>query len=129
MNATVPEEKPFRMSFVFRGFQQTNGQRTYTYDGVAADRSRSEFTVLVELAMLRRHKISLQELPLLCRGVLDNEAALAGEQRAYAFGEVQMCVQDAHVAAKAEAAQKRRKIVPKRPPAHNPEHAWSQPMR
>lgn len=129
MNTAKPDEKQFRMSFVFRGFQQTNGQRTYTYDGVAADRSRSEFTVLVELAMLRRHKISLQELPLLCRAVLDSEAALPCEQRSYAFGEVQMSVQDAHVAAKAEAAQKRRKAAPKRPPAHNPEHVWSQPMR
>lgn len=128
MNTAKTDEKPFRMSFVFRGFQQTNGQRTYTYDGVAADRSRSEFTVLVELAMLRRHKISLQELPLLCRAVLDSEAALPCEQRSYAFGEVQMCVQDAYAAAKAEAAQKRRK-APKRAPAHNPEHAWSQPMR
>jgi hypothetical protein len=58
------------MEFMLTGFRQDNNVRRYTFQGVDADRKRSEFTVGVDLSLVRKHRIPMQELPLLCRGVL-----------------------------------------------------------
>jgi len=58
------------MEFVLTGFRQDNNVRRYTFQGISDDRKRSEFTVGVDLALIRKHRIPMQELPLLCRGLL-----------------------------------------------------------
>ena len=59
------------MAFVFLGFSQTNGLRHFVFQRIAPDRTRSSFTVTVELLVAQRVGIRVQELPLLCRRMLD----------------------------------------------------------
>ena len=59
------------MEFVLTGFHQEDNIRRYRFQGIANDRKRSEFTVGVDLALIRKHRIPMQELPLLCRGLLE----------------------------------------------------------
>ncbi len=61
------------MEFVLTGFRQDNNVRRYTFQGIADDRKRSEFTVGVDLALIRKHRIPMQELPLLCRCLLQGQ--------------------------------------------------------
>jgi len=58
------------MEFMLTGFRQDNNVRRYTFQGIDEDRKRSEFTVGVDLSLVRKHRIPMQELPLLCRGLL-----------------------------------------------------------
>ena len=68
------------MEFMLTGFRQDNNVRRYTFQGIDTDRKRSEFTVGVDLSLVRKYRIPMQELPLLCRGVLQSRS-LAGSRR------------------------------------------------
>ncbi len=59
------------MQFILTGFNQDITFRTFAFEGIAADRTRSDFTVKVELALMRKYSIRVQELPLLCRLLLE----------------------------------------------------------
>jgi hypothetical protein len=60
------------MEFVFTGFRQESDIRSYTFQIIAADRTRTKVTVGADLSLIRKHRIPLQELPLLCRRLLEN---------------------------------------------------------
>lgn len=60
-----------KMRFILSGFSQAMGIRIFAFQGIAADQTRTMFTVEADLALTRRYDIRLQELPLLCREVLD----------------------------------------------------------
>ena len=86
------------MRFVLTGFCQDENIRRYSFQGIGAGRKdRSEFSVGVDVALLQRHGIPLQEAPLLCSTFLaslgerandqswilpDNEIRARAEQRA-----------------------------------------------
>ncbi len=59
------------MNYVFTGFRQANAVRQFAFDCVADDRSRTSVTVRADLALARKHQILLQDLPLLCRRLLE----------------------------------------------------------
>ena len=59
------------MQFILKGFDQDITFRTFAFQGIAVDRTRAEFTVKVELALMRKYLIRVQELPLLCRQLLE----------------------------------------------------------
>ena len=59
------------MEFVLTGFTEHLGFRVFAFEGVAPGHKRNKFTVKTEVALTRRYGIRLQELPLLCRGLLD----------------------------------------------------------
>jgi hypothetical protein len=59
------------MLFTLTGFTQELGFRVFAFEAVAADRSRSDVTVRIDLALSRSYGIRLQELPLLCRALLE----------------------------------------------------------
>jgi len=59
------------MSYIFTGFRQTNAVRQFAFDRVSADGTRTQVTVGADLALARKHFILLQDLPLLCRRVLE----------------------------------------------------------
>ena len=67
------------MQFSLIGFRQDTGFRVFTFEGTAADHTRTAYTVRADLALTRKHGIRVQELPLLCRGLL--ERAGEGEQK------------------------------------------------
>jgi hypothetical protein len=61
------------MQFILVGFNQETDFRTFAFQGIAADRTRTEFTVRADLALSRKYGIRVQELPLLCRRLLERD--------------------------------------------------------
>ena len=72
--------------FVLKGFSQVVGFRVFTFERIAGDHSRSLFTIRADLALALRHRVPLQELPLLCRAFLD-QLHEGGDERAFVFTE------------------------------------------
>lgn len=107
------------MQFILLGFSQTGNVRRFRFQGVASDHSRSDFTVDADLLMVRKFSIATQELPLLCRRLLESRPELSGDHD-ITFTEQEMRVHaEAHALAVAEAAGKRkfRPRTPVRKPA------------
>lgn len=94
------------MRFILTGFTQNTGFRVFTFEGIAADQTRTRFVVDTDLALTRRYGIRLQELPLLCRELL--ERCDEGEQaRAFTFTEAEMVAHASSCAAEQEVRQRR----------------------
>jgi hypothetical protein len=62
------------MEFVLIGFRQESNIRRYAFDAVSAAHVRTHVTVGADLSLARKYRIPLQELPLLCRRMLENMA-------------------------------------------------------
>jgi hypothetical protein len=110
-----------KLQFILTGFSQVMGFRVFAFEGIAADWTRSAFTVRTDLALIRRYGIRLQELPLLCRGILDRREA-GEEKRAFTYGEEDMIRYADSAAAQKEAARKGK--VPRRPAADHAGASW-----
>jgi hypothetical protein len=95
------------MQFILTGFTQDTGFRVFAFEGIAGDRSRTVFTVRTDLELSRRYGIRVQELPLLCRGLLELHDE-ADPQRTMTFTEEGMRLHANHCAAERDAAQKRK---------------------
>jgi hypothetical protein len=101
------------MRYLMMGFDQDAGVRQYAFQGIAegvTDGTRTDFTVGVELALIKSYGIRIQELPLLCQGLLEQQGEgeekrsltlAANEMRAYA---------DDRAAAREAAAQKKKHL-------------------
>jgi len=64
------------MKFVLAGFRQTQNIRYYSFQGIGEDRrTRTEFSVGIDLTLLHKHGIPLQEAPLLCSLLLTSRGA------------------------------------------------------
>jgi hypothetical protein len=63
-----------QMQFTLTGFTQDAGCRVFAYEGVGEDRVRIKFTVRADLALSRKYSIRLQELPLMCLGILERSS-------------------------------------------------------
>ena len=114
------------MRFVLRGFRQETGSRVFTFESMT-DQPRSLFTVHADLTLAQRYRIPLQELPLLCRAVLERMHE-GGDERSFSFTEEDMCMFADGVAARAEAAKQRK--PPRRPaPTNSIGNAWRGPQR
>jgi hypothetical protein len=110
------------MQFVLTGFSHDMGFRVFAFEGIGEDRVRTKCTVKADLALVRKYGIQIQELPLLCRGLLDKREQ-GGELRPLTFTEeeIRACAQD-RAAARARAASKRK--IPHRPPSEKLGAAW-----
>jgi hypothetical protein len=64
-----------RSNFVLTGFSHDLGFRVFEFDGVDEARTRTHYTVRADLTLVRRHGVRIQELPLLCRRLLDASEA------------------------------------------------------
>jgi hypothetical protein len=62
------------VEFVLAGFRQFEAVRQFYFDAVGADRTRRRVSVDADLDLVRRYRIPVQELPLLCRRLLDARA-------------------------------------------------------
>jgi hypothetical protein len=80
-----------KTQFVLMGFSQVMGSRVFAFQGVAADKTRTLYTVRADLALAQRYGIRLQELPLLCRAVLER-CSEGTERRAFSYSESDMCL-------------------------------------
>ena len=106
------------MQFVLTGFTQDVGFRVFTFEGIAADRVRTAFTVRADLALIRRHGIRIQELPLLCRSLLERCEG-ESETRGLTFTEEDMAL---HAKVRADDVRHRaslKKSPPRRPSPEN----------
>lgn len=114
------------MQFILTGFTQESGFRVYAFERVISGSVRTVYRVRADLDLVRRYGIRTQELPLLCRSLLDktNEG---GEQRTFTFTEEDMRVRAKESAAAGEAKAHRRK-PPRRPSGENAGSAWRLPQ-
>jgi len=114
------------MQYILTGFTQDMGFRVFTFERVGDDRLRTKFSVRADLALIRRYGIRLQELPLMCRGLLERREE-GEEKRALIFTEDEMCIYEKNSVAAREAAAQKRK-PPRRPPSENIGAAWRAPQ-
>jgi hypothetical protein len=110
------------MQFILTGFTQVTGFRVFEFDHVGAGQPRVQFTVRADLGLIRRYGIQVQDLPLLCRAVLEGREA-AEEARAFTFTEERMSVHAKDCAAAKELAAQRRKPA-RKPIGENLGAAW-----
>jgi hypothetical protein len=110
------------MQFILTGFTQDLAFRVFAFERLGSDRVRTKMTVKADLAMTRRYGIQMQELPLLCRNLLERSDSGA-ETHALTFSEDDMCLHAKHRASAKEAAAQRRK-PPRRTPSENVGAAW-----
>ena len=132
MHANALDREPAtsaKMQFVLMGYDQDAGVRLYAFQGVI-DGRRTSFTVSVNLALLPSYGIRIQELPLLCRGVLERrvERVEGEEKRTLTLTEAEMRVHADSRAAARETADRKRKPA-RRPPDDNTVSAWRLPPR
>ena len=59
------------MQYILTGFTHDMGFRVFAFEGIGEDRVRTEYKVRADLALIHRYGIRVQELPLLCRGILE----------------------------------------------------------
>src|ERR1700694_2496502 len=84
------------VEFVLNYFSQDENIRTYIFQRIADDRkTRTEFSVAVDLTLLHKHGIPLQEVPLLC-GLLLASDAQDKQFSTLTFTEGDMLVHAAH---------------------------------
>src|SRR5689334_684016 len=88
--STATVEKSVRREFVFIGFRQDGAFRVFGFRVTAADRSQTVYAVRTDLALAQKYGIRLQELPLLCREVLEHVDE-AEQRRAFTYTEQDMC--------------------------------------
>jgi hypothetical protein len=112
------------MEFVLAGFRQDLNIRRFAFEGVTADRKRkrTEFFVGVDLTLIRKYSIPMQELPLLCRHLLADLTEVEQGQTLMFTEKDMVSYATRRVAAQAAADQKRK--AHRRPPSNRVGQAW-----
>lgn len=64
-----------RPNFVLTGFGHNLGFRVFEFDCIDEARTRTRHTVRADLTLVRKYGVHIQELPLLCRRLLDESEA------------------------------------------------------
>lgn len=100
------------MQFVLTGFKHDRGLRVFEFEGIAADKTRSEFFVSADLMLIRRYGIRVQELPLLCLRLLEQHE-FKEQEHTLIFAEEEMRQHMNLCTAERDAAH--RKKPPRRP--------------
>ena len=113
------------MQYILTGFSHDMGFRVFAFEGIGEDRARTAYSVKADLGLIRRYGIRVQELPLLCRGVVERREE-SQEERAFTYTEADMCLYASACAARTEAALKK-KWAARRPPNENSGVAWRGP--
>jgi hypothetical protein len=115
------------VQFSLMGFTQDTGFRVFAFEGIAADRTKLEYTVRADLALSRQYGIRMQELPLLCRGLLERN--VEGEQNfAVTFSEDEMRLH-ARTCAEARLAAIHKKKPVRRSPTAQIGSGWRVPQQ
>src|SRR5688572_28381952 len=104
------------MQYIITGFTHDMGFRVFAFEGIGEDRMRTEYKVRADLALIHRYGIRVQELPLLCRGILE-ERNEAEDQQMFTYTESDMRRNAELCAIRAADAQKRK--APRKPPSQN----------
>ena len=101
------------MIYAFTGFSQEGTYRVFSFELLPRSPGRGAFQVRADIADARRYRIPLQELPILCRGVLENRHETdTSHQATYSAADML-----AHANARETAEENRkarRRFVPRR---------------
>lgn len=62
------------MPYVLAGFRQLRDTRRYYFDAIDEGAGRKRVSVSANVVLIRKYGISLQELPLLCRRLLEKQS-------------------------------------------------------
>jgi hypothetical protein len=110
------------LQFVLTGFTHDKGFRVFTFDRIGEDRVRTQCTVRADLSLIKDYGIHIQELPLLCRGLLDrSDEAVAPGALIFAAEQMQACATERAAARDSAASRKR---TPHKPSGENLGAAW-----
>lgn len=109
------------MQFILTGFTHDSGFRVFSFERAETGQPRSAHIVRVDLALIRRYEIHVQELPLLCRSLLERMSAPAGPVTTFSEDQMRQHA-DGRDTARRAAADKRK--APKRPASPNAGAAW-----
>ena len=60
------------MDFLLVGFKEGSDVRHFRFECVGPDRLRRTVVIHADMALARKHEIRMQELPLLCRRLLES---------------------------------------------------------
>ncbi len=96
-----------KAQFLLTGFTQAAGIRTYAFEG-RIDARRIDYTVEVDLALIPGFGIRIQDLPLLCRELLQQRAQ-PDEISSVVFTEQRMRSHAERLAVAREEAEHRKK--------------------
>jgi hypothetical protein len=113
------------MLFVLMGFDQEAGVRQYAFQRVV-NGARTDFTVGVDMALIPGSGIGIQDLPLLCREILEHAAEGEG-LRALTLTATDLRVYADHCATAREAAAQKRKA--RKPPPAETAGNWPAHLR
>ena len=103
----LKREQGVKSQFLLTGFTQAAGIRTYAFEGRVGTQ-RIDCTVEVDLALIPGYRIQIQELPLLCRDLLQ-QTEQPTESRFMVFTEQQMRSHAGKLALAREEAERRKK--------------------
>lgn len=101
------------MEFVLTGFSQENNIRRFKFQALPAGQNKKEWTVSADLSLMRKHKIPLQELPLLCKHLLEAQGENpSADSLTYAERDMLGYANDRSAAAMAAEIKKRARRMP-----------------
>jgi hypothetical protein len=120
------KEEAAKAQFLLTGFTQAAGIRTYTFEG-RIDTGRIDYTVEVDLALIPGYGIRIQDLPLLCRELLQQRAQ-PDEISSVVFTEQRMR-SHAEKLAVARAETEHRKKQPRQLASADADAGWRPPVR
>lgn len=98
------------MEFVLTGFRQFETFRRFYFEAVGAGRDRKQVAVDADLDLMRRHRIPLQELPLLCRRLLDSRGK--AESILFKESDIAQYIKDRNAAMDASLEKRRARRPP-----------------
>lgn len=112
------------MRYILTGFTPDLEFRVFAFQRVLDDHTRSDFTVKADLSLIRKYAIRIQELPLLCRAVLErNEDTDAASDLTF----TEQDMRDHHRDALAAQAAADKRKPHRRPPSPNAGTNWRTP--
>src|SRR3954454_6468471 len=72
---TATKTLMLKTPFTLTGFTHELGFRVFAFERVGADRVRTDYVVRADLTLTRKYGIPVQDLPLLCRALLEKSTA------------------------------------------------------
>jgi len=82
----------------------------FTFEGVGDDRIRTEYRVRADFALISQYGIRIQELPLLCRGILERRDP-GDQQHTFTYTEADMSLDASALAARRTKVQAKKRTL------------------
>ena len=89
--STASHVKDPKVQFIFTGFRQDAGVRVFAFEDTGKEKTGIVYSVRADLGIARRYGIATQELPLLCRGVLER-LGKTDDHQVLNYTEDEMCL-------------------------------------